>query len=113
MRERQGRSAPADDLGELERLEMIRLQAYRAAMRQYDVLDYDGEAVLVRPGSTRSKHLVDPTYGWGDRVRSLNIVDVPGDHLNHLKRPNVEVLADSLRGYLDRGRNGHIGKETL
>ena len=113
VRARLGRAAPAADLGELERLEMIRLQAYRAAMRQYKVRDYGGEAVLVRPSSTRSKNLVDPTYGWGDRVGFLHIVDVPGDHINHLKRPNVEVLADSLRGFLDPDREGHPGKETV
>ncbi len=110
VRMRLGGTAPDDDLGELERLEMIRLQAYRQAMREYQVLPYDGEAVLVRPSSTRSKNLVDPTYGWGDRVASLHIVDVPGDHINHLKRPNVEVLASSLRGFLDRARNGTPSK---
>jgi thioesterase domain-containing protein len=104
IEDRLGRGA-RDEPGEIERLELIRLQAYRAALRQYEVGPYGGQAVLVRPMSTRSKHLADPTYGWGPHAAQLEILDIPGDHHSHLKRPNVQILAQTLRPYLERSRN--------
>jgi amino acid adenylation domain-containing protein len=95
---------PGGKLGETERLELIRLQAYRAAMLGYEARRYDGAAVVVRPADTKAKHVTDPTFGWGERVSSLELLDVPGDHISHLKSPNVKALADALRPRFERAR---------
>jgi amino acid adenylation domain-containing protein len=96
-----------DDMTEAKRLELIRLLIYGAAMRRYRVNDYVGATVLVRPAESVKAYAgrTDESWGWSQRVADLQICDVPGAHLSHLKRPNVRVLARSLRPLLGRARS--------
>jgi amino acid adenylation domain-containing protein len=92
-------------LTQTERLDRIRVRIYRDAMRRYVVRPYGGPTVLVRPDASRTAGvIVDPTYGWGPHVAELELVDVPGAHISHLKSPNVRTLAAGLTPHIARAR---------
>jgi thioesterase domain-containing protein len=102
-----GYDAPTDT----ERLELIRRQVYSDAMRAYKVRRYDGPAVLVTPAESRTGHTngaVDSSLGWAEHINGLEVCRAPGDHQSHLKRPNVRVLAETLRPHIDGARNGQL-----
>nr|VFJ93686.1 MAG: hypothetical protein BECKLFY1418B_GA0070995_10493 [Candidatus Kentron sp. LFY] len=43
----------------------------------------------------------DPTWGWGRYAAGpVDLHEVPGDHYTMMSHPNVEVLAERLRGRL-------------
>ncbi|MEL7037607.1 MAG: condensation domain-containing protein [Cyanobacteria bacterium J06592_8] len=43
----------------------------------------------------------DPQHGWGDlTTQKLEIYEVPGDHYSIFDRPNVQVLAETLKACL-------------
>ena len=92
----------ASDRGEWEQLrELFRIEATRA----YKPQPFASDAVLIRAEERFSLpgYQVDPLYGWEAWVKGRLVVqDVPGDHLGILSPPNVSVLADTLRAYLDR-----------
>jgi thioesterase domain-containing protein/acyl carrier protein len=96
--------APID---ETQRLAMARQRIYTHANRGYQPRPYSGQALLVRPLSALDsyrKNLIDETNGWGKYVAELEIHDVPGDHITHLRRPNVHHLSAGLRPRLERAR---------
>ncbi|MHC5731852.1 MAG: thioesterase domain-containing protein, partial [Nostoc sp.] len=48
----------------------------------------------------------DPQFGWGDLVvGGLDIHYLPGSHLDLLKEPNVQVLAETLRNCLTQAQS--------
>jgi hypothetical protein len=105
VRRRLGLRAP---LSEIDRLALARWRIYADATRRYKVRDYRGSAVLVRPMANlvaREQVLIDGSFGWGGHVDELEIWDVPGDHIKHLRRPNVNVLLDRLRPKITAARN--------
>lgn len=64
---------------------------------------YPGEMTLIR--SRRPSRNVNryPTLGWQDIVqKEIDILDIPGHHLNILRQPQVETLAQTLKSCLDR-----------
>src|SRR5436305_6289937 len=80
------------------RLEKTRYRIYIDAMDRYRPRPYDGPSLLLRCEATLAQDdLIDPSYGWGRYVDRLEIRDVHGDHATVLSRPNVRVLADTLR----------------
>ncbi len=90
---------------ERQRLELIRLRIYGEALRRYHVAGYDGSTVLARPAKTAdalASRGADTKWGWSRHISDIAVCDVPGDHLNHLTRPNVHVLAQALRPHLER-----------
>jgi len=97
---RQGAPADAEGISLLAREGEFRTQA-RARHR---VRPCAGKIALFRamdaighsPG-----YRVDPLLGWGEVAQGgLDVHDVPGSHMGILEEPNVRVLADSLRPYL-------------
>ncbi len=90
---------------ETRRLELVRLRMYGDAMRRYRISAYDGSAVLVRPEVSVNAYageVADESWGWGNHIAALEVCNVPGAHLSHLRRPNVHVLARTLHPHLDR-----------
>jgi GT2 family glycosyltransferase/thioesterase domain-containing protein/acyl carrier protein len=87
----------------------------RFAEKEYVVPEpYSGEVVLIRATQRDSAFdgtLIDdtpyvelftePLLGWSNRAAGLKIHDVPGGHSSMLQEPNVRVLADVIRSYLD------------
>jgi amino acid adenylation domain-containing protein len=99
-----GYEAPTDT----QRLELMRRQIYSDAMRKYRVRTYGGSAVLVRPdGAARGYEAgaVDRSLGWAEHIERLEVCSAPGDHLSHLKRPNVRALAEALRPRIGAARS--------
>jgi len=92
---------------ETKRLEALRTGIYADAMRRYRVSPYAGSTVLVRPESSARAYAggsADETWGWGRQIPRLEVYNVPGAHLTHLRRPNVHVLARALRPHLRRAQ---------
>ncbi len=88
-----------------ERLNQLRLRIYLDATNRYEVSTYSRPVLLIRCESTiadAGKHLVDPTYGWGEYISQLEICDLPGDHQSVLRRPHVDALANAVRSHRPR-----------
>jgi amino acid adenylation domain-containing protein len=109
LRQRLRIAASADPASVTRRLAEARRRIYTDAKRGYEVRPYAGSAVLVRPEVTLAalgEHLVDPSFGWHRYVHTLEVHDVAGDHITHLKQPNVDGLVATLRPLLKRAAEG-------
>ena len=71
------------------------------AMNEYKVRPYPGSLLLLRSTAENDKYERLPDYGWGPLVGSLEIRDVPGNHLELFNAPHADVLATQLRGALE------------
>jgi amino acid adenylation domain-containing protein len=84
--------------------DMLYAQHNQEASGDYVPKIYPGSIVLFRaqdqPISITAES--DPRLGWGElTMEGLEVHDIPGDHLGILKEPNVRVLAETLRQYLN------------
>ena len=97
------------DVVALRDLQMQRQRFYHEAEVAYRVPPSSEPLLLVRAQDRSFHHsdIKDRTYGWGEVASWLEIVDVPGDHLGILASPNVQVLAEVLRPYVERARKRH------
>jgi amino acid adenylation domain-containing protein len=103
----QRRLVGVDWQSQTRQLEFARSRIYSRAMRRYRVAAYGGAVVLVRPETSARAYAadqIDETWGWGRHISDLEVRNVPGAHLTHLKRPQVQALARSLRPLLDRAQ---------
>ncbi|MGF1938165.1 MAG: non-ribosomal peptide synthetase [Nostoc sp. ChiQUE02] len=80
------------------------------AIGEYIFSPYLGQAILLRTEDRNRSEAVgiryDPQFGWGDLVTGgLNIHYLPGSHLDLLKEPNVQVLAETLRNCLTQAQS--------
>jgi amino acid adenylation domain-containing protein len=94
----------------LEMVERRRRDYYRSAELSYRPPKSDNPVLLVRAlkRSFADFDLRDATYGWGAAASTLEVIDVPGDHLGILEGAEVQILARRLRPYIERGRLGGI-----
>ncbi|WP_433524306.1 amino acid adenylation domain-containing protein [Nocardia pseudovaccinii] len=88
-------------------------EANSTAARNYRLKPLDRDVTLLRaeeglpPGVDMAHQIAGTMYnsdsnGWGDYVvGSLDIVSIPGDHLNMMIDPHVAALATTLAGALD------------
>jgi len=67
------------------------------AMRDYRVRPYPGTMVLLRSTAENDKYERLPDYGWGEMVKSIEIRDVPGNHLELFDPENAGTLAVQVR----------------
>ena len=67
------------------------------AMDEYKVRPYPGSLLLLRSTAENDKYARLPDYGWGSLVGSLEIRDVPGNHLELFDPPHADKLAIQLR----------------
>lgn len=84
----------------------LREEAYDVAMHRYDLVirPFNGAAVLFR-ATDRAEygHLrIEHDGGWGNLVRSLEIHDIPGDHLGILRGTSAKRIARVVREKLAR-----------
>ncbi len=102
-----GRLRPAaDELG--ERLEDERMRAVFAAsdraVRCYIPQPYAGRVTLLRSeggygrAEVRSPHA---DLGWGKVARQVEVVQIPGNHVEMVQEPQVAVLGRQLQSLLD------------
>ncbi|MDB6070739.1 MAG: amino acid adenylation protein [Verrucomicrobiales bacterium] len=82
------------------------------AMHEYKVRPYAGPLVLLRSTAENDKYERLPDYGWGPMVSSVEIRDVPGNHLELFDPENADVLATQLREALEGKPGARFYKST-
>lgn len=85
-----------------EALPDIRQNVRHEILRGYHVQPFDGSVILFR-AEQRDQFEYDPNQdcGWSEFASNLKVISVPGNHLGILQTPNVEILADQLKSYLE------------
>jgi aspartate racemase len=77
------------------------MQATQQAACKYHPGCYGGRVVLFHSLYSGFRYASDPTFGWGELVRgSLEIIDVPGDHMSMISEPAVSMVAQRIRDCL-------------
>src|SRR5205823_2936664 len=78
------------------------LQVFKAnvlADSYYRPQRYPGRVTLFRTASGPP----DSTWGWGDiAANGVALHQIPGHHMNVLRPPQAQILADKLSAYLDK-----------
>jgi thioesterase domain-containing protein len=82
-----------------DRIAEARDEKYVAAMRSYAAASYPGPAVYVQAIDAVD---YNPGYGWSALVPALKTYRIPGDHLDILAAPNVDLLVEKLRLHLEK-----------
>ncbi|WP_425358956.1 type I polyketide synthase [Antarcticimicrobium luteum] len=92
--------------------------AFREAVERYELKPWNGPLVLFRPPLDRhwkvsggrwvsaAKEYVYPDNDWTRWAPRLQVVEVPGDHDSMVLVPNVSVLAERMKRFVDRAENG-------
>ncbi len=80
------------------------------AISEYIFSPYLGRAILLRTDDQSRDEAIgiqyDPQFGWGDLVvGGLDVHHIPGSHLEILKEPHVQVLAETLRNCLSQAQS--------
>jgi thioesterase domain-containing protein/acyl carrier protein len=73
-------------------------RAFDQAASRYVPKPYTGPVTLYRARTINTFHAhVGPTLGWGDVIKHLEIVEVPGNHETLMVEPNVAVVIRHLK----------------
>ena len=74
-----------------------------AAVKDYEPQIYPGNVTLFLASDLTADY--DSHDGWRELVRGeIETHEIPGNHLDIIKEPNVHVLADRLKGCLERAQ---------
>lgn len=76
----------------------------------YEPPPYDGRIILFRRTHRPMGRYRDPEYGWGPLARTLEIHDVPGDHVEMFLEPNVQAMVKELRACLEERQPPEIAR---
>ena len=84
------------------RATQVEAQLRRHARNGYRARPYPGDITLFRAITRYAPaYTMDEFLGWRDITQgTLDVHEIPGDHYSMLNPPNVEVLAQKLRGYM-------------
>jgi acyl-CoA synthetase (AMP-forming)/AMP-acid ligase II/thioesterase domain-containing protein/NAD(P)-dependent dehydrogenase (short-subunit alcohol dehydrogenase family)/acyl carrier protein len=75
------------------------LLANTLAIFQYKPPFYNGKVILLKTSDIVNEQ--DVTWGWGELATDgVKVYSVPGNHMNLLRQPYVQAIAEILRGYL-------------
>ena len=92
--------------------------AFREALTAYDLKPWNGPLVLFRPPLDRhwkvsggnwvsaAREYVFADNEWTRWVPRTQVVEVPGDHDSMVLVPNVSVLAEKMKTFIDRAEEG-------
>ncbi len=92
--------------------------AFREALAHYDLKPWNGPLVLFRPPLDRhwkvsggrwvsaAKEYVYADNDWTRFAPRVQVVEVPGDHDSMVLVPNVSVLAEQMKAFIDRAEGG-------
>jgi thioesterase domain-containing protein len=75
------------------------------AAEQYRLRPYAGKATLLRAGDSW-RVSDDPYAKWEQLAGTLETVRIPGTHMEILRQPHVALLAESLKGCMERASAG-------
>lgn len=81
------------------------------AVAEYLPQPYPGSVLLVRPESRPAGRFADPAFGWNELVPHLRTVDVPGNHVEMFREPNVDAMAAALNSVLPEIGSGFAGSK--
>ncbi len=83
-------------------LRNVREAGYLAS-KEYRPKIYPGRVTLFRAGVRSIAGAADYEMGWGKLANGgVDVREVPGDHVNMLVEPHVQILAQQLRDCIDR-----------
>ncbi len=115
----------AAEVGEIPQFQNDTIEAaFRAALPRYQLKPYPGPVVLFRPkldkrwilGPDRFvnsyRSFVYEDNGWGQHVDKIEVFEVPGDHDSMVLEPNVRILANRLRKFLDDAEEAFRQREV-
>ncbi|MBH8565273.1 hypothetical protein I8748_24340 [Nostoc sp. CENA67] len=78
------------------------LQANTKAMNSYIPPFYEGKMTLLRTDKPMGNSFNEPTLGWNKFAKGgVEVHRFPGNHFTLLKHPNVQILAQQLKSFLD------------
>jgi thioesterase domain-containing protein/acyl carrier protein len=113
-RGRCARGPDLEDIFDLRNLpeDYVRTMDYHLRLlREYQPRPYSGPLTLYRARTQRLFCLTESDLGWGRIVSGgIEVVQIPGNHDSIVKEPHVRLLAEALRGAIDRvAREPHGG----
>ena len=77
------------------------LQSSMNAIEKYSIKTYPGKMVIVRGRESHAVMHSDPWSGWRSVARGgIEVLEIPGHHMNMLDEPHVAVLAEKMKGVL-------------
>ncbi len=79
-------------------------EIHEQATISYEPETYDGDAVLLRTPVANDRVAFTPDLGWSGLIKSLQIIEVAGSHLELFKEPCLSELAKRLNQEL----SGHL-----
>jgi len=97
-------------------------KAFLKACDLYQVPDYHGKMLLIRPRQkpthvfgpgrmiNHDRRFIFPDNGWSQHGVEVDVQEVPGDHDSMVLEPNVRTLAAKLRKAIDRAEAAHVGR---
>jgi amino acid adenylation domain-containing protein len=71
-------------------------QLLALAAKEYSPQPYSGAVLFFRPQSRPAGDAADAASGWRELAPRLRVVDVPGNHVEMFREPNVAVMAEAL-----------------
>ncbi len=73
------------------------MRANQQALTRYQPQAYPGQMTLLQTRAQLRQSPQDPTWGWGQFVQGGVVrYEIPGHHLNLLRFPQVQVVAETL-----------------
>lgn len=88
-----GRPVP-QDLGKIEYISLL-------AGMQYHPGAYSGKVTIFRSSVREVSEGTDRALGWGGLAAQIEVIDIPSNHFNLFKEPNVRVLSEKLKSMID------------
>jgi len=76
-------------------------EAGRHASERYEATPYPGIVTLLRATVRRSGIYDDPTNGWSEYARGVDVHHVPGHHGSIMREPRARVLVEKLTACLN------------
>ena len=97
----------------VEEFDNVRVElAFRTAANAYQVKPYAGAVTLFRPRPEvfyrlsggrclqENRNILLHDNGWGQHIRNLTVIEVPGDHDSMVLDPHVRILTERLHSQL-------------
>ncbi len=82
------------------------------ALFQYRPQAYSGPAVLFSSEQDDQSFFGNPAKEWGKYIPSIDFHTIPGNHYTMLQKPNINILAQLMRGYFKSNQAMSMKKQV-
>jgi amino acid adenylation domain-containing protein len=96
---RKARAARETEPYSIERMVQVR-ESHLQAMREYQPVPLDSPITLFKSSVVDDKFAIPSDYGWGIVSPSVEVVEVPGKHLDMFDPPHVATLTGEVASRL-------------